>query len=239
MRRFHAPQSSFTTDKIVLGQDESRHLSEVLRLRADEEVRVFDGDGGEFDCRVETITKKGAVLAIVNEVGPQRPESPLSLTLAVALTKGEKFDLVLQKAVELGVTALVPMVTERCDVKLKDPEKRLERWNRIVVEASKQCGRATLMRMGSVVVFDEFVKSEGDGVRVLFTERGGESLPSIESSQKVTALIGPEGGWSDAELESARGVGVLLVTLGGRILRAETAAISIAAILQNRFGDLG
>lgn len=238
MRRFYAPKSAFTTDKIVLGPEETRHLAEVLRLRADEEVRVFDGEGGEFVCTVETLTKKAGILSISRPVEPRCPESSLKLTLAVAITKGEKFELVIQKAVELGVTRLVPVATERCDVKLKDPEKRAERWNRIVVEASKQCGRATLMQIGYVISFEDFVKSEGGDTRILFTERGGEGLSSVQASNSFTAFIGPEGGWSDAELEFAKHSGISLVTLGGRILRAETAAISIATILQNRFGDL-
>lgn len=239
MRRFYAPKSNFTADKIVLGPEETRHLSEVLRLRADEEVRVFDGEGGEFVCTVETLTKKAGILSISKRVEPLYPESPLNLTLAVALTKGEKFELVIQKTVELGVTRIIPLLTERCDVKLKDPEKRTERWSRIAIEASKQCGRATAMQIGSVTSFNHIVGDGGDGLRILFTERGGGSFASVEPSESITAFFGPEGGWSDAELESAKAAGLALVTFGGRILRAETAAIAIAAILQNRFGDLG
>lgn len=239
MRRFYAPKSAFTADKIVLGQEEARHLGEVLRLRADEEVRVFDGEGGEFVCRVETITKKGAILGIGEKISPRCPESALDLTLAVALTKGEKFELVIQKAVELGVMRLAPIQTERCDVKPKDPEKRHERWDRIVIESSKQCGRATLMQIDPLVAFDEFIATEEAQTRLLFTERDGESLKGELSGKTMIALIGPEGGWSDAELESAKRAGITLVTLGGRILRAETAAIAITAVLQSKFGDLG
>lgn len=245
MRRFHAPKSAFAPGKIVLGPEESRHLSEVLRLREDEEVRVFDGEGGEFACTVETVTKKGAILTIVRECEPKCPESPLRLTLAPALTKGDKFDLVIQKAVELGVTRFVPLHTDRCDVKVKDPEKRLERWNRIVIEASKQCGRATLMEIEPVTDFSRFIVDQaGDArgaVTLLFTERAGRDIHSFQPSDpsdKITAMIGPEGGWSDEELSLAESKGVTLVTLGGRILRAETAAIAIASILQHRLGDL-
>lgn len=238
MRRFYAPKSDFTKDKIVLGPEETRHLREVLRLRTEEEVRVFDGEGGEFVCTVETITKKGAILGIGDRIGACCRESVLDLTLAVALTKGEKFELVIQKAVELGVTRLVPIQTERGDVKPKDPEKRLERWNRIVIEASKQCGRATLMGVDTITQFDDLISSSTAGQRLLFTERGGEALRGELSGKDLVALIGPEGGWSDAELEVAKSAGITLVTLGGRILRAETAAIAIASILQNKFGDL-
>jgi 16S rRNA (uracil1498-N3)-methyltransferase len=239
MRRFHAPPSAFTHDRVVLGPEESRHLAEVLRVREEQEVRVFDGDGGEFVCTVETVTKKGAVLRVGDRCEPRCPESPLHLTLAPALTKGEKFDLVIQKAVELGVTRLVPLATERCDVKSKDPGKRNERWNRIVIEASKQCGRATLMEIRPVTDLPRFIADPAPGnVNLLFTERAGRSLDDVAASGGITALIGPEGGWSDGELTLAESTGVNLVTLGGRILRAETAAVAITSILQNRFGDL-
>lgn len=239
MRRFYAPRSGFTADKVILGPEETRHLSEVLRLREEQEVHVFDGEGGEFVCTVETVTKKGAILAIVRSCEPRCPESPLNLTLAPALTKGEKFELVIQKAVELGVTRLVPLATDRCDVKVKDPEKRLERWSRITIEASKQCGRAKLMEIAPVTDFSRFIADPTpDNLHLLFTERSGRPFSTETPLNSLTALIGPEGGWSDGELTLAESHGVNLVTLGGRILRAETAAVTIVSILQHRYGDL-
>jgi 16S rRNA (uracil1498-N3)-methyltransferase len=122
-------------------------------------------------------------------------------------------------------------------VKLKDSSKKLERWRKIVIEASKQCGRASLMRVGEPLEFSEFIES-ATGTRVLFAERGGDSFSDFEPARKITAAVGSEGGWEDSEIERAREKGFQIVTLGGRILRAETAAIAIAAILQHRFGDL-
>lgn len=239
MRRFYAPKEDFTADRVVLGPDETRHLGEVLRLREDHGVRVFDGEGREFVCSVETVTKKAAILSILNECGPRCPESPFRLVLAAALTKGEKFDLVVQKAVELGVAELIPIETRRCDVKVKDPEKRLERWRRIVIEASKQCGRATLMAMRPVTPFADLISSPNEGAqRVFFSEKGGAGLETVAGTDGICALVGPEGGWTDQEMESATRSGALPVTLGGRILRAETAAVAVVSILQSRFGDL-
>jgi 16S rRNA (uracil1498-N3)-methyltransferase len=242
MRRFYAPPENFRADKIILDADETRHLRDVLRLRAGEIVQIFDGAGKEFSCEVESVAKRETVLKSIAEVAPSAPESSLDLTLAVALLKGEKFDLTIQKAVELGVMKFVPLLTKRTDVKLKDAEKKLERWRKIVLEASKQSGRARLMKIETPTEFERFIKDSafrhsGENL-ILFSERGGESFSNLESAEKIIAVTGAEGGWEDAEIEAARAGGFQIVTFGGRILRAETAAITVAAILQNRFGDL-
>jgi 16S rRNA (uracil1498-N3)-methyltransferase len=112
----------------------------------------------------------------------------------------------------------------------------VDRWQRIALEATKQCGRAVLMDIAQPISFDEALKLTDS--KILFSERNGQEFASFDGSKEITALVGPEGGWSDAELFTADAAGVAIVTLGGRILRAETASIAIAAILQHRFGDL-
>lgn len=239
MRRFYAPRSRFSGKTIVLDGDESRHLRDVLRLKKDDVVQVFDGEGREFLCRVELVSREGTHLLLERDVEPISPESPLDLTLAAAVLKGEKFDLVVQKAVELGVTTLIPMQTARCDVKISNAAKRLDRWRKIALEAAKQSGRARLIEIPGIFDLQTVLEGAGAGINfVLFSERGGEGFSAVAPSKNITALIGPEGGWDDSELELARGKDCAIVTLGGRILRAETAAVSIAAILQHRFGDM-
>ena len=224
---------------MTLGETEAHHLRDVLRHSVGDEVRVFDGEGGEYQCRVQDVAKRSAGLSVIARVEPSAPESPLDLTIAAALLKGEKFDLVIKKCVELGVTRLIPLITVRCDVRPKDGAKKSGRWQKMVIDASRQCGRATLMAMAEAVEFDKFVKSgPSDGLRILFSEREGRSLDTQTLPQKITAFIGPEGGWDDRELSAAAENGIEIVTFGGRILRAETAAISIATILQHRFGDI-
>jgi 16S rRNA (uracil1498-N3)-methyltransferase len=238
MRRFYAPPENFNgANMITLGLEETRHLRDVLRLRAGEKIQVFDGAGNEFLCAIENISKKETSLQIIEETAPAASESNLDLTLAVALLKGEKFELVVQKAVELGVTKLVPLNTKRADVKSKDADKKLDRWQKIALEACKQSGRARLMQIELPADFEKFVKC-AEGAKILFAERGGESFSEIKESKKITALVGSEGGWDDLEIESAAANGFQIVTLAGRILRAETAAIAVSAILQNNFGDL-
>ncbi len=237
MRRFYASPENFNDHQIFLDLEQSRHLSSVLRLTEGDKIHVFDGLGNEFSCEIEKIEKKKTSLKIIEKVSPVSPESGLDLTLAVAILKGEKFDLVIQKAVELGVTRLLPIITKRCDVRIKDSTKKLERWGKIIIESSKQCGRAKLMQISELVDFDEFIKT-ATGAKILFAERNGENFSEIKPDKKITAVIGSEGGWQDSEIDSARKNGFQIITLGGRILRAETAAISIASLVQHNFGDL-
>jgi 16S rRNA (uracil1498-N3)-methyltransferase len=236
-RRFHAPPAAFNlTDQTVnLAASEARHLRDVLRLKAGDEVYVFDGEGREFRC---TVTREAAELHIEAEVEPAKPESQLQLNLCVALLKGEKFDLVVQKATELGVKRITPLITRYADIHLRDQSdaaKRVVRWQRIALEAAKQSGRAFVPEISLPVAFESL---ETNGACVMFSERGGESLETLPGSETITALVGSEGGWSDEEIESARARDFHVITLGGRILRAETAAITVTALLQHMFGDL-
>jgi 16S rRNA (uracil1498-N3)-methyltransferase len=236
-RRFFAPPSAFNFTKklVTLTADEARHLREVLRLKPGDEVSVFDGEGKEYRARVVQARREFAELGLDEEIATARPESPLQLTLAVALLKGEKFDLVVQKATELGVNRVVPLITRYADIKLRDESdaaKRVMRWQRIALEAAKQSGRAVVPEVSLPVTFASLL----DRNCVLFSEKGGHGLEQIENP--ITAIIGSEGGWSDEELDQARAAGAQIVTLGGRILRAETAAITAAALLQYSFGDL-
>src|ERR1043165_4110667 len=160
-RRFYAPRIAFSAERktVTLSEDEARHARDVLRLGRGDEVFVFDGEGREYRCTIAEVAKHLATLDLVEEVPPASPESPVDLTLAVALLKGEKFDLVVQKATELGVTRLTPLITTRADVRIRDPgdaRRKVERWSRIAFEAAKQCGRAQLMLVDPPMNPEEF-----------------------------------------------------------------------------------
>jgi len=238
MRRFYAPLENFNGRTVTLDADETRHLRDVLRLKIGDEVSVFDGTGREYRCLITAIRKKESGLTLVEEITPASPESSFEITLAATVLNGEKYDLVIQKSVELGVSKLIPLQTIRGDVKVKDAVKRLERWRRIALEATKQCGRARLMEVGKPETFDNLIADLTSENVVMFSERNGTDFTSIKKGNKITALIGPKGGWDDTELEAAHSADIAVITLGGRILRAETAAISLTTILQHRFGDL-
>jgi 16S rRNA (uracil1498-N3)-methyltransferase len=248
-RRFYAPATAFNDkqNSVTLVADEARHLREVLRLKPGDEVYVFNGEGKEFVCRIEESQRDTARLQIIREVEPARPESQLQLTLALALLKGEKFDLVVQKATELGVTCLVPVMTKHADIRLRDESdatKRVTRWQRIAMEAAKQSGRAVVPTVASVIAFTSLIEiPNGASYRLMFSERDGQSLVQAKRdlgarANQMTALVGSEGGWSDEEIAAARLAGWAIITLGGRTLRAETAAIAVTVLLQHIFGDL-
>jgi 16S rRNA (uracil1498-N3)-methyltransferase len=254
-RRFYAPPAAFAADEksVTLSPDETRHARDVLRLQTGEEIFVFDGAGREFHCAVQSFNKNLMGLTVLTEVAPARPESPLDLTLAIALLKGEKFDLVIQKTTELGVKRIVPLDTERADIRLRDSDgsqKRVSRWRRIALEAAKQTGRAYVPEIAEPVRSSDLLSSKiaaGEvspgTARIMFSERDGTSL--LEATLNfnaqpagIIAMVGPEGGWSDDEIAAAREGGWGIVTLGGRTLRAETAGIAVVTLLQHRFGDL-
>ncbi|MDX6445771.1 MAG: rRNA (uracil1498-N3)-methyltransferase [Blastocatellia bacterium] len=251
-RRFYAPPAAFAADEksVTLSAEETRHARDVLRLQTGEEVFVFDGTGREFRCAVLSISRNSTSLSLIEEVAPARPESPLNLTLAIALLKGEKFDLVIQKTTELGVNRIVPLDTERADVRLRDSDssqKRVARWRRIALEAAKQTGRAFVPEITAPASFNFLLSSNEEGTlsstaRLMFSERDGASLveatANLPAPAGIIAAVGPEGGWGDDEIAAARDGGWGIVTLGGRTLRAETAGIAVVTLLQHRFGDL-
>lgn len=247
-RRFYAPPTSFTSDRqsIALEADEARHLRDVLRLKPGDEIYVFDGLGREFQCAIIEASKSTTKLRIISEATPARPESPLALTLAVALLKGEKFDLVTQKVTELGVIRIEPVMTKLADIRLRDEhdaDNRVQRWQRIALEAAKQSGRALVPEVSRPVSVRSLIGTSVEDLKVMFSERGGQSFSDfrmklIEAPQSIIALVGSEGGWTDEEISLARENGWSIVTLSGRTLRAETAAITATVLLQHAFGDL-
>jgi len=249
-RRFYAPPEALSLGKesVTLSAEETRHARDVLRLERGEDVYVFDGQGHEYRCVIAELNRDSVKVDVFEQVEPAHPESRLDLTLCVALLKGEKFDLVVQKATELGATRFIPVLTDRADVRIRssdDAKRKLMRWQRIALEATKQCGRARLMKIDAPVAFAELIDraEQGDELRLIFAEREGslfsEVLKDFElMPAKAIASIGPEGGWTDGEIDEANENGWRIVTLGGRTLRAETAAIVAATLLQHRFGDL-
>ena len=234
VRRFYVPPDAFG-DSIRLGEDESRHLSKVLRLGPGDEVRLFDGHGRESIFAIEDPDRRRVPIRFVKDTQPSAPESGLDLTLAVPLLKKSNTELVLQKAVELGVKRFVPLICARGEVAAK--KWKAGRSHRIAVESAKQCGRATVPEIAEPIDFERFIV-EHQGTAFLFHEAEGGPLPDKFEGGALIAVTGPEGGWEDSEVELAAAGGFTVVHFGGRILRAETAAIAVTAILQHRFGDM-
>jgi len=240
MRRFYSPPDQFNGMTVKLSTEETRHLRDVLRLSLGDQVQIFNGEGREFLAEITTIGKRETLLNIVDEISAPAPESKLDLTIAASVYKNDKFDLVIQKAVELGVARISPLVTFRSEAKLDAAMNRTERWRKIALEATKQCERARIMTVDDPVSFQDFLSglTSESGDRLMFSEKDGRSIPDLADPKKITALVGPKGGWEDSELELAERRGFVPVKLGKRIMKAETAAITFAALLQHRFGDL-
>lgn len=240
--RFHALTSQISDSGVTLDSDEAHHLARVLRLSAGDRVFVFDGEGSEWECEIAVVGKREASLTIIRQLTDE-VESPLRLTLAQALVKGDKFDLVVQKATELGVTRIVPMITDHSDIKRAEERagQKLDRWRRISLEALKQCGRRRLVEISEPISFADFCESSA-AKNLIFSERGGRNLREIAASlnqpTQLSISIASEGGWSDAELQQAEKNNFVAVHLGQRILRTETAAIAAVTLAQHLFGDL-
>jgi len=215
---------------IMLSGDEGRHLVTVMRAKVGGEATLFDGSGAEFTGRISEIRKSGVTLEVVERREISR-ELPFQLTLAVALPRGERQKWLVEKATELGVSRLVPLETERGVAVAND--SAIERLQRQVIEASKQCGRNRLMEIGQPFVAAEyFRRANAQGVRLL-ADPTGEPLGSNESTRQDAddwqIAIGPEGGFTVAELAEAKFAGWRSVSLGPRILRVETAALALTA----------
>lgn len=238
--RFYAPPTQINATHITLADDEAHHLARVLRLPTGAQVFVFDGCGHEYACEISQAGKRHAELTIIEPL-TNIVESTLQLTLAVALLKGDKFDWVVQKATELGVTRIVPLLTEHSDIRQAEAraETKLQRWQRITLEALKQCGRRQLVELAEPVSWSKFCQAENSKLKVILSERGGQRLQELPpTTEAVCVAVASEGGWSEAEVDLAAQHNFLPVHLGERILRAETAAITGVALMQQRYGDL-
>ena len=216
---------------VCLEGEEAHHLARVRRIRVGESVQLFDGSGMECRCSVREIHRESVVLDIESHDWISR-ELPFSLTLACAVAKGDRLRWLVEKATELGVVSFVPIITERSRDRAQ--HLRPDRTARWIIEASKQCGRNVLMRVEEPVVWTDYVASlAATGPKVIADPRGipVSQLCRDGRSEAVFAAVGPEGGFTDAELRSARDRGWTSVCLGSRILRVETAALVLVTHL--------
>ena len=242
MQRFFVTPDQVGEDKIRIQGSDVNHMKNVLRMRPGEEVMVSDGNNRQYRCRVEDYPEGEAVLAIL-EAGLVDTELPSRIYLFQGLPKQEKMELIVQKAVELGVCQVIPVQTRRCVVKLdaKKAAKKVQRWQQIAESAAKQAGRGYIPAVSEVMSFQEALAfSETLDIRLIPYELADgmegtrKILDGIRPGQSVGIFIGPEGGFEKEEVSRAVEAGALPITLGKRILRTETAGIAVLSILMYR-----
>jgi len=242
--RIFVPAGQIEGDLVHLSPEVLRHLRRVLRLQAGDLLRATDGAGRELLVRLEAVEEQ--LQGRIVERSHPATESPLAATLVQALPKKDLMEQVLQKAVELGVSAIQPVVTGRTVAVMRAGRggARRQRWQRIIEAAVAQSGRTTLPRLGEVMTWEQFLaRVPGGGLKILLREREGRHLGEIVSSRpgaaRIVLAVGPEGGWEEREVRAALGAGFEVAGLGPRILRTETAGVAALALLQFLCGDLG
>lgn len=237
--RFHVPEAA-PGALVTLPAHAAHHARDVLRLRAGAAVRVFDGRGHEFEATLDEVSHRGVAMRLGAATGP-RPESPLRIVLAVSPLKGDRMELVIQKATELGVAQIWPVVAARTDAAARPALEgsRQGRWEKVASAAAEQSGRAVVPGIAPARTLDALIAVGFAGLRLLFEAPAQTSLGALARPHGgVLALVGPAGGWEAAEVHRLVGAGFVPVGLGPRILRAETAALAVVTTLQALWGDL-
>jgi 16S rRNA (uracil1498-N3)-methyltransferase len=257
MTHIFLPPDQIASDQIIITGDQARHLALVLRSKLGDTVTVFDGNGCKYECRLTVVHKKEVQAEIIDK-SPYSAESPVSITLAQGLPKGDKMDLIVQKSTELGVNTIIPLITERSQVRHTG---KVERWRKIALSASQQSGRDKVPEIEEPAAFDNYLSKlfspaargyieDIKGVKldsgtciilseVYKTRNLKQVLTSANDASRITILVGPEGGFSKEEVSAAIEKGFIEVSLGPRILRTETSPLAAISIIQYELGDLG
>ncbi len=239
MPRFYLAQPLVAGATIDLPEAVAHHLH-VVRMAIGDEITLFNGDGGQYLAQLASIDKRRAAAKIL-AFEERSVELPFELTLAQALPEGSKMDWIIEKAVELGVAAIVPLATQRCVVRLsaEREEKKRQHWQGVIVAASEQSGRNRLARLGELSNYTQWIAQQDLHRRIILSPRGSQSLADWARHQPPQALclvIGPEGGLTEQEEQLALDNGALALSMGSRILRTETAGLAATATLAALWG---
>lgn len=235
MPRFYCQQPFSVGQAAFLPADIAHHVH-VLRLAVDDEVTLFNGDGGEFTARLSAIAKKQAEVTVTARAEPA-VELAYAVQLAQGLPEGSKMDWIVEKAVELGVASIQPLAARRSVVRLsaERAEKKLAHWQGVIEAATCQSGRTRVAALHAPADVGAFLARPAEGQRVLLSPRGTGTLAGWakeNAAQSLTLMVGPEGGFSPEEEDAAIAAGALPLTMGARVLRTETAALAALSILQ-------
>ncbi len=227
----------------ALSESSRRHVVQVLRLKQADPLILFDGNGGEFPATIDRIEKRSVTALVTERENPKR-ESPIAIHLFQGISKGERMDYAIQKAVESGVTEITPIFCERSVVKLEQKRlhKKTEHWRKVVISACEQCGRNIIPPVHDPVTLHKMLSGNGSKYGFILDPESDQKLSEFTqpepSTESIGIIIGPEGGLTDQEMISAQDGGFHGVTMGPRILRTETAPVVAITIMQTLWGDL-
>lgn len=238
--RIYHPDLLSVEQSLSLTADAANHIGNVLRLKSGQPLVLFNGDGNEYPATLIEVSKRHVRVTVDAKLSISC-ESPLSIHLGQAVSKGERMEFVLQKSVELGVTEITPLTSERSVVKLSEERwaKKHEQWQKIIASACEQCGRNRLPTLHPVTSLASWAQQSTQQMRLTLDPRAERKLAQLSVPKEgLRLLIGPEGGLSEHEVYHAQQQGFIGIQLGPRILRTETAALTAIAALQSHFGDL-
>ncbi|MFZ9034848.1 MAG: 16S rRNA (uracil(1498)-N(3))-methyltransferase [Francisellaceae bacterium] len=242
LSRFYFRDIDSQTSSVELSADLCHYLNRVLRAKTGQKLVLFNGkDGKEYHCQIAHIEAK-SITVNIEQITTAADDSPIDITIAQSLTKGDKFELIIQKATELGVSTIIPVISECCDAKINDKSitHKLERWRKIAVAAAEQSGRVTLLDIKTPISLTDFV-NDYRGLGITLSPHAQHNLHQLKQQhpecRSFSILIGPEGGLSDKEIQQSTDHGFVPITLGRRILRTETASLAISSALQTLWGD--
>ena len=239
LTRVYLDSEIHTEQLLLLPVEQSHHLARVLRMRVGQDIHLFNGKGGYYISEINSIQKQGVSVIPRAYIQADR-ESSLRITLAQGISRGRHMDYTIQKAVELGVHRLVPLITEHSNFQSSDSklDNKIDHWQKIIISACEQCGRNTLTEISSPMKLDDLLKAEPEVFKIFLEPYSGQSLSSVTTNPENLVIIsGPEGGFSSEELEKAHRQGCIPVKLGPRVLRTETAAVAAISACQMLWGD--
>lgn len=239
--RIYHPEPLASGSSIMLSDEAANHVGRVLRMSAGQHLHLFDGSNQVFPAEIAQVDKK-SVLVTLGDGVVEDVESPLDLHLGQVISRGEKMEFTIQKSIELGVSTITPLFSERCGVKLDGERlaKKIQQWQKIAIAACEQCGRNRIPLIREAMPLDVWCKEEDGSLKLNLHPRASQSINTLPLPvEKVRLLIGPEGGLSADEIAMTATVGFTDILLGPRVLRTETTALTAITALQVRFGDLG
>ena len=237
--RIYQPGLLVAGQTTELADDAANHVGRVLRMQAGDALILFNGDGHNYHGQIVEVSKKQLRVEIQRQTA-NPVESPLKIHLGQGISRGDRMDFAIQKAVELGVTEITPLFTERCGVKLDAErlQKRTEQWQKIAISACEQSGRSVVPLVHPALSLDKWLAAPGEELKLTLDPWAKDTIKTLARVQAIRLVIGPEGGFSDREVTLTTAAGFTAVQLGPRVLRTETAALTAISALQLQMGDL-